>query len=82
MFTGDFSLGTEVLVDVNNPGGDDTEEQSKSNDNGISNPFGEWGLSCKETGFSFILQEGWVIIIPFGEIDGESHVRSQRKLRK
>lgn len=70
MFTGDFSLGAEVLVDVNERGCDDTEQQSESDDNGVTNPDREGGLSLGEkAGRSLIFQEGWENIIPVVKVD-------------
>ncbi len=59
MFTGDFSLGSKVLVDVHDHGGDDAEKQSESEHNSVPNPSREGGLSLREKGFgSRILKEG------------------------
>mmetsp|Transcript_33612 Transcript_33612/g.79276 ORF Transcript_33612/g.79276 Transcript_33612/m.79276 type:complete len:82 (-) Transcript_33612:626-871(-) len=70
MFACNFSLGTEVLVDVDNQGGDDAEKQSESDDDGIPDPLGERSLALgEEACLSFVLGEGWKIVIPVAEID-------------
>ena len=74
MFTGDFSLVSKVLVDVDNRGGDDAEEQSESENDGISDPFGKGSLSYREKAFlSFIFRERWNDIVPVVEIDELIH---------
>jgi len=38
VFTCDFSFRSEVLVDVDEQGGDDTEQQSESENDSVSDP--------------------------------------------
>lgn len=74
MFTGDFSLGSEVLVDVNNHGGDDAEKQTKTKNNGISNSKWKRSFSLGEERFlSFVHEEGREDIISVVQVDEVSH---------
>jgi hypothetical protein len=70
MLAGDFSLFPEVLVDVDNQRGDDAEQQSESEDDGITNPSWEGGFSNgEETSRSLIFQEGWDDVVPVAQVD-------------
>lgn len=70
MFTGNFSLRSKVLIDVNDHGGDDAEEQPESEDDGVTNPCRKGGLSLGEKGYrSFIVQERWDDVVPVGQVD-------------
>jgi len=74
MFTGDFSFGSEILVDVNNHRSDEAEQETESEDNGVSNPGWKGRLSLGEEGFlSFVLQEGWELVIPVVDVDKVRH---------
>jgi hypothetical protein len=47
MFRCNVALGTKVTIDVDDNGGDDTEKQTKTKHNGITNTLAQSGLSAK-----------------------------------
>ena len=65
MFTGDLSLVSEILVQKNKNGGDDTEKSTKTKHDEVSNSLRERGLSSKEGFFSLVYEEGWEFVIEF-----------------
>jgi hypothetical protein len=65
MFTGDLSLGSEILVQENEDGGDDTEKSAKTKHDEVSNSLREWGLISKEGVLSLVYEEGWKVVIEF-----------------
>ena len=74
MFTGDFSLGSKKLVDVDNRGGDDAEKQTETKDDGVSNSKRQRSRSLgKERLLSFILQEWRDGVVSVGEVDKVSN---------
>lgn len=76
MFTGDFSLGSEVLVDVNNHGGDDAESQTETKNDTISNSNWKRSLSLgEERLLSFVHGEGRDDIISVVQVDERCNVR-------
>ncbi len=76
MFTGDFSLGSEVLVDVNNQGGDDAEKQTETKNDSISNSKWKRSLSLgEERLLSFVHGEGRDDIISFVQVDESGNFR-------
>ena len=58
MLAGDFSFGSEIMVQHNQNGGDDTENHPKSNHNGITHTYGKRGGSSKEGGFAIVFGKG------------------------
>lgn len=58
-----------VLVNVNKGSGDDTEKDSKSKDNEVTNPCSEGGLSSEEFVDSFVLGEWRNHIIPVSQVN-------------
>lgn len=58
MFGGDFTLGTEILVQQDKGSCDQTEEQSKSEHNQVSNTLRQRRFTSKEGGIPTVLEEG------------------------
>jgi hypothetical protein len=70
MLTGDCSPFTEFLVDEDNRGGDETEQKTETEDNGVSNPLWKGRFSRgEETGLPFVHLEGREDIVSVGEVN-------------
>jgi hypothetical protein len=65
MFTGDLSLVSEILVQKNEDGGDDTEKSTKTKHDEVSNSHRERGLISKEGCLSLVFEERWEEVIEF-----------------
>ena len=57
MFRSDVSLGTKESVDVDNDGGQDTEKETETKHNGVSDPNAQWSFTSKEGFLSGIAEE-------------------------
>jgi hypothetical protein len=63
MFACDLSLVSEVLVQKNKDGGDDTEKKTETKHDEVSNSLRERGFSSKEGFLSLVDGEGWKFFI-------------------
>lgn len=61
MFRGNISLGTKVMVDVDNNGSQNTEEETKSKHNSVSDTLTQRRLVSEERVLVLVAQEGWFV---------------------
>lgn len=77
VFGGDFTPGSEALVQVEQARRKQTEEQSETNDDCIADGFIERWLPSKEGFLAAVLEKGWVDVVLY-----ERHVACFGQSRK
>ena len=69
MFRGDFSLGTKVLVEEDEDGGQNGEERTKTEDDEVAHTFGKGSISSEVGVNTPVLEEGRGLVVEEVEIE-------------